>query len=209
MEIQNPVVVDELFKNSDVEYRYDLRGRLTSYTEFDTGGQNSKTTVYKYLDNGLLDRVTDPTGAWLDYNYFPSRLLKKVTDNNGNYIKYAYDKGVVVVCAAGNDGGKVGYPAAYPGAIAVSATEGTTGRLDLAKRPILRPGELIETTPGVVATQHSGGGKANQYFVRGFNLYTWTKDERLQWDPEVDWDGFGSLTTPPVKSVVFGLNLTF
>ncbi len=54
--------------------------------------------------------------------------------------------------------------------IAVSATEGTTGRLDLAKRPILRSGELIETTPGVVATQHSGGGKANQYFVRGFNL---------------------------------------
>lgn len=54
--------------------------------------------------------------------------------------------------------------------IAVSATEGTTGRLDLAKRPIQRPGELIETTPGVVATQHSGGGKANQYFVRGFNL---------------------------------------
>ncbi len=54
--------------------------------------------------------------------------------------------------------------------IAVSATEGTTGRLDLSKRPILRPGELIETTPGVVATQHSGGGKANQYVVRGFNL---------------------------------------
>lgn len=54
--------------------------------------------------------------------------------------------------------------------IAVSATEGTTGRLDLAKRPILRPGELIETAPGVIATQHSGGGKANQYFVRGFNL---------------------------------------
>ncbi|HEX9730839.1 MAG TPA: TonB-dependent receptor [Thermoanaerobaculia bacterium] len=54
--------------------------------------------------------------------------------------------------------------------IADSATEGSTGRLDLARRPILRPGELIETTPGVVATQHSGGGKANQFFVRGFNL---------------------------------------
>jgi hypothetical protein len=54
--------------------------------------------------------------------------------------------------------------------IAVSAGEGTTGRRDLARRPILRPGELVETTPGVMATQHSGGGKANQYFVRGFNL---------------------------------------
>ncbi|MEM1179367.1 MAG: TonB-dependent receptor [Acidobacteriota bacterium] len=54
--------------------------------------------------------------------------------------------------------------------LATSAAEGSVGRLDLARRPILRPGELIETAPGVVATQHSGGGKANQFFVRGFNL---------------------------------------
>ena len=54
--------------------------------------------------------------------------------------------------------------------LATSSNEGSVGRLDLARRPILRPGELIETTPGVVATQHSGGGKANQFFVRGFNL---------------------------------------
>ncbi|MEM9557444.1 MAG: TonB-dependent receptor [Acidobacteriota bacterium] len=54
--------------------------------------------------------------------------------------------------------------------IAVSSSEGTTGRLDLERRPILRPGELLETAPGVIATQHSGGGKANQFFVRGFNL---------------------------------------
>lgn len=54
--------------------------------------------------------------------------------------------------------------------IATSASEGTTGHLDLQSRPILRPGELVETTPGVIATQHSGGGKANQFFLRGFNL---------------------------------------
>ena len=51
-----------------------------------------------------------------------------------------------------------------------SATEGATSWAQLEKRPILRPGELVETTPGVVATQHSGGGKANQFFLRGFNL---------------------------------------
>ena len=51
-----------------------------------------------------------------------------------------------------------------------SATAGTVGRAELVARPILRPGELMETIPGVIITQHSGGGKANQYFLRGFNL---------------------------------------
>ena len=36
--------------------------------------------------------------------------------------------------------------------------------------PILRPGEALETVPGLVVTQHSGDGKANQYFLRGYNL---------------------------------------
>jgi hypothetical protein len=54
--------------------------------------------------------------------------------------------------------------------VAGSASEGATGGEDLEKRPILRAGELVETVPGAIATQHSGGGKANQYFLRGFNL---------------------------------------
>jgi outer membrane receptor protein involved in Fe transport len=37
-------------------------------------------------------------------------------------------------------------------------------------RPALRPGEVLEYVPGVIITQHSGDGKANQYFLRGFNL---------------------------------------
>ena len=51
-----------------------------------------------------------------------------------------------------------------------AASEGTVGYDDLANRPILRIGELAESVPGLIATQHSGGGKANQYFLRGFNL---------------------------------------
>ena len=54
--------------------------------------------------------------------------------------------------------------------VADSATEGVTGRQELEQRPILRPGELLETVPGVIITQHSGSGKANQFFLRGFNL---------------------------------------
>ena len=54
--------------------------------------------------------------------------------------------------------------------IANSASQGTTGQAQLADRPILRAGEILETVPGVIITQHAGGGKANQYFLRGFNL---------------------------------------
>ncbi len=54
--------------------------------------------------------------------------------------------------------------------IADSATQGTTGAAQLGDRPILRSGEILETVPGVIITQHAGGGKANQYFLRGFNL---------------------------------------
>ncbi|MBV9503525.1 MAG: TonB-dependent receptor [Acidobacteriia bacterium] len=54
--------------------------------------------------------------------------------------------------------------------IAQSATQGTVGAQELEDRPILRSGEVLETVPGVIITQHAGGGKANQYFLRGFNL---------------------------------------
>ncbi len=53
---------------------------------------------------------------------------------------------------------------------AISASEGVVGRDDVADRPLLRTGDLLEFVPGLVATQHSGSGKANQYFLRGFNL---------------------------------------
>ena len=54
--------------------------------------------------------------------------------------------------------------------IATSASQGIVSAADLALRPILRPGEVVEQIPGVIITQHSGSGKANQYFLRGFNL---------------------------------------
>jgi len=41
---------------------------------------------------------------------------------------------------------------------------------DLNARPIARPGEVLEAVPGLIVTQHSGEGKANQYFLRGYNL---------------------------------------
>ena len=54
--------------------------------------------------------------------------------------------------------------------IAESGSQGTVGATEIQDRPILRSGEGLETVPGLIITQHAGGGKANQYFLRGFNL---------------------------------------
>lgn len=51
-----------------------------------------------------------------------------------------------------------------------SANQGTVLKKQIEARTVYRPGEIIETTPGLIMTQHSGEGKAGQYFLRGFNL---------------------------------------
>ena len=51
-----------------------------------------------------------------------------------------------------------------------TASKGQANSDELLERPYLRRGELLEVVPGVIITQHSGDGKANQYYVRGFNL---------------------------------------
>lgn len=53
---------------------------------------------------------------------------------------------------------------------AYAASEGVVDFGKFVDRPLLRVGELAEVVPGLAATQHSGTGKANQYFLRGFNL---------------------------------------
>ena len=54
--------------------------------------------------------------------------------------------------------------------VAESASVGYIGGADLLIRPLVKTAELLESMPGMVAVQHSGSGKANQYFLRGFNL---------------------------------------
>jgi hypothetical protein len=60
----------------------------------------------------------------------------------------------------------------YDNAVGTSdaASGGVVTSTLLQSRPTLRPAEVLEFVPGVIVTQHSGDGKANQYFLRGFNL---------------------------------------
>ena len=54
--------------------------------------------------------------------------------------------------------------------IAGAGSEGAITAAQLAVRPLNRASEVLETVPGMVISQHSGEGKANQYYLRGFNL---------------------------------------
>ena len=51
-----------------------------------------------------------------------------------------------------------------------TANEGVITQQQLEARTVYRPGELLEAVPGLIVSQHSGEGKANQFYLRGFNL---------------------------------------
>jgi hypothetical protein len=53
---------------------------------------------------------------------------------------------------------------------ASTASEGVVDDQELQLTPAYRPGQLLETVPGLIVTLHSGEGKANQYLMRGYNL---------------------------------------
>jgi hypothetical protein len=54
--------------------------------------------------------------------------------------------------------------------VATAASEGAITAAQLSRRPIMRAAEVLETVPGMIISQHSGEGKANQYYLRSFNL---------------------------------------
>ena len=61
-------------------------------------------------------------------------------------------------------------PSAGPVGGSAAASSGAITRQLIERRPTLRPAEVLEFVPGVIVSQHSGDGKANQYYLRGFNL---------------------------------------
>ena len=53
---------------------------------------------------------------------------------------------------------------------AETANTGIITQQQLDARTVYRPAEVLEAVPGLVVSQHSGEGKANQFYLRGFNL---------------------------------------
>ena len=53
---------------------------------------------------------------------------------------------------------------------ATTASQGVINNEEIQLAPAYRPGQILETIPGLTVTSHSGEGKANQYLLRGYNL---------------------------------------
>ena len=64
----------------------------------------------------------------------------------------------------------VSAPADRPFFAPDTASQGVVTGVQIQQQPVYRVGETLEVVPGLIVTQHSGEGKANQYFLRGFNL---------------------------------------
>ena len=103
--------------------------------------------------------------------FFVSAPILRLRTGWGVLIGSAFIHGVVLAQAVS--------PAALP-EVAIraqpdlmgpdAASQGSLNADHLAQRSLLRPADVLELVPGLVVTQHSGDGKANQYFLRGFNL---------------------------------------
>ena len=113
--------------------------------------------TFRLLDFGVLRRLVSVTYG------------KTVTSDN--VLNLALNADVIVTGSSTfRNIADVENPAENLVGIASSASEGAVTAEQLEGRPLRRPGEVLETVPGMVISQHSGEGKANQYYLRGFNL---------------------------------------
>lgn len=111
------------------------------------------------------------------------RRMNLIANKQANIVRATFGIATVLAACAGASGAWAGgLPTTVLEEVVVSgrlhrlhgaplsASQGVVGVEQLETRPVLRTGELLEVVPGLIVTQHSGDGKANQYFLRGFNL---------------------------------------
>jgi len=96
-----------------------------------------------------------------------SRRSKHGADKGGRSNRTAVQNSPAAVNAAPAANAAGASAASTP---VMSSSEQNVSGEDVNARPFSRPAEALEVVPGLIITQHSGDGKANQYFLRGFNL---------------------------------------
>ena len=164
-------------------------GRVAGLVLDQTGAVLSGVSVDLVVKDTEMTTTTDAQGQYCfeevpagtaeltfrQLNFSALRRQVRVTDGatvtSDNVMTLSLTADVVVTgTATFRNIADVENPAANLVGIAAAASQGAVTSAQLDARPIMRPGEVLETVPGMVISQHSGEGKANQYYLRGFNL---------------------------------------
>jgi hypothetical protein len=154
-----------------------------------TGAALPGVTIDLVVGAAELTAVTDATGAYrfervpagageLTYRLINFGVLRRSVSVPGGrsasadaVLALAMSADIIVTgTSTFRNVADVAYPAENLVGIASAASQGAITATQLDARPIMRAGEVLETVPGMVVSQHSGEGKANQYYLRGFNL---------------------------------------
>jgi hypothetical protein len=157
----------------------------------ETGGVLPGTSVdLRVLSaDTLLETVTDGAGAYRFENVPPgpaevtlrlinfSTVRRAITVTAGatvtaDAVMFVAASADIVITAPRTfrNLAEIENPAENLVGVAAAGSEGAITAVQLAVRPANRAAEILETVPGMVISQHSGEGKANQYYLRGFNL---------------------------------------
>ena len=164
-------------------------GALTGTVVDETGGVLPGVVVNLHADGAELTSVTDDVGKWrIDrVPTGPATLTFRLINFASAHRELTVAQGevltldVVLVLSLTADVvvtaertfrniADLPKPAENLVGIASAASVGAITAAQLQARPIMRPGEVLEAVPGLVISQHSGERKANQYYLRGFNL---------------------------------------
>ena len=164
-------------------------GRITGRVLDQTGGALPGVTVSLVTGGSELTAMTDVEGVFrfdgvpdgraeLTYRLLNFSVLRRtMTVDSGTpatanaTLTLALDADVIVTgTATFRNVADVPNPAENLVGTAASASQGAITAAQLEARPMQRAGEVLETVPGMIISQHSGEGKANQYYLRGFNL---------------------------------------
>jgi hypothetical protein len=164
-------------------------GRVTGRAVDQTGAALPGVVIDLITAAGELTTVTDGAGAYrfeqvpagtaeLTYRLINFAVLRRTVNVHPSQpvtsdvaLTLALSADVIVTgTSTFRNIAEVEHPAENLVGIASAASQGAITSVELEGRPVMRAGEVLETVPGMIISQHSGEGKANQYYLRGFNL---------------------------------------